>query len=367
MKLLRNQMMRSVAKGVCALALSAGAAATTATAAEKLVYATYFSDGYSASKTDLWFMAEVEKRSGGEIKFETYWNQSLMKGAELFPSLRSGAADIVNGAPSGYNVREYPLANILLPFTSSKADAVALAWNKLYAQNADFRGEFESKGARILYAGPWAENSVWSRRQIVKVEDFKGLKIRAVPPISDAYASLGSTPVALTWPDGLEGLQRGVVDAMTGPFDSTVLGGAHEVGKFGSDAGSLGVYALAVVGMSIDRYNKLSEKHRKIIDEVSAEALPVGIRNNDESVARVVDKLCGMKDKLTISIFSPEQLENVRKIAVPPLQDAWLKRVKNETKADGKAMLDQFLGYVRDFEKNSTYVPGFERYLKKCG
>lgn len=115
-----------------AAALSVLVGASPALAKEKFVYATYFSDVYSASKTDLWFMSEVEKRSGGEITFEKFWNQSLVKAPELFPALRSGAADIVDSAPASYNVREYPLANIVPPRTSSKADAVALAWNKLF-------------------------------------------------------------------------------------------------------------------------------------------------------------------------------------------------------------------------------------------
>ena len=356
---------RATRIAIATVALAFGT--TNAAAAEKFVYATYFSDVYSASKTDLWFMGEIEKRSGGEIKFEKFWNQSLMKGAELFPALRSGAADVVNGAPSGYNVREYPLANVLLPLTSQKADAVALAWNKLYAENKDFRNEFESKGAKVLYAGPWAENSVWSTKALVKAQDYKGLRIRAVPPISEAYSALGSTPVALTWPDGLEGLQRGVVDAMTGPFDSTVLGGAHEVGQYGSDGGGFGIYAMAVVAISVDRYNRLSERHRKIIDDVSAETLQMSLKFNDQSVGAVVDRLCGMKDKLKIAVTSEEELEKIRMVAVSPLQEAWVKRVKSETKADGAAMLDQFLSYVREFEKTSTYVPGFKRYLQKCG
>src|SRR3546814_16929407 len=67
-----------------------GLASTQALAAEKLVYATYFSDIYSAGKTDNWFMSEVEKRSNGEITFEKYWAQSLVRAPELFPALRSG-------------------------------------------------------------------------------------------------------------------------------------------------------------------------------------------------------------------------------------------------------------------------------------
>lgn len=351
-----------------AAALSVLVAAGPAFAKEKLVYATYFSDVYSASKTDLWFMNEVEKRSGGEITFEKFWNQSLVKAPELFPALRSGAADIVDGAPSSYNVREYPLANIVLPLTSSKADAVTLAWNKLYAQNADFRKEFESKGAKILYVGAWAENSLWARRPIAKADDFKGLKVRAVPAVSDAYVALGATPVALSWPDGLEGLQRGVVDAMSSaPFDSGVLGGAHEVGKHGSDAGGMGIFAMATVGMSMDRYKRLSEKHRKIIDEVASEAPKISVKFNDESVGLAVDKLCAKKGAITVNVFSADEAEKVRKGAVAPLQDAWIKRANAEAKVDGRKMLDEFLGYVREFEKTSTYVPGFERFLQKCG
>lgn len=342
--------------------------ATTSRAAEKLIYATYFSDVYSASKTDIWFMSEVEKRSGGEITFEKYWAQSLVKAPELFPALQSGAADIVDGAPAAYNVREYPLANIVLPLTSTRADAVTLAWNKLYAQNADFRKEFESKGAKVLYSAAWAENTVWSRKPLAKADDIKGLKIRAVPAISDAFAKLGATPIAMTWPDGLEGLQRGVVDAMSSaPFDSAVHGNAHDVAKFGTDAGGLGIFAMSTVGMSLNRYNKLSEKHRKIIDEVAAEAPAVGIKSNDQSVDAAVDKLCAKKDALTVQVFDQAESDKVRKTAVAPLQEAWVKRADTEAKVKGQAMLDEFLGYVKEFEKASTYVPGFQRFVEKCG
>jgi TRAP-type transport system periplasmic protein len=351
-----------------AVAASLAAFATPSQAAEKLVYATYFSEVYSASKTDIWFMSEVEKRSGGEITFEKYWAQSLVKAPELFPALRSGAADIVDGAPAAYNVREYPLANIMLPLISTRADAVTLAWNKLYAQNADFRKEFESKGAKILYAAAWAENSVWSRKSIAKADDLKGLKIRAVPAISDVFAKLGATPIAMTWPDGLEGLQRGVVDAMSSaPFDSAVHGNAHDVAKFGTDAGGLGIFSVATVGMSLNRYNKLSEKHRKIIDEVAAETPKIAAQSTDQSVEAAVEKLCAKKDALTVQVFDAAEGEKVRKQAVAPLQEAWVKRVDAETKVKGRPMLDEFLGYVAEYEKSSTYVPGFQRFLEKCG
>lgn len=344
-----------------------GAACTGANAAEKLIYATYISDVYSASKSDIWLMNEIEKRSGGEITFEKYWSSSLLKAPDLFPGLRSGAADIVLGAPQGYNVREYPLANIVMPFMSTQGDAVTLAWRDLYKNNESFRNEYESKGAKILYSVAWAENTVWSKKPLEKLSDLKGLKVRAVPTISDAVGKLGATPVALAWGEGLEGLQRGVVDAMSSsPFDSAVHGNVQDIAKHGTDLGGTGIFSMATVGMSMSRYKKLSEKHRKIIDEVAAEMPEQGIRLLNESVDAAVAKLCASKAKLTISDFSEADKQAVKKLAGAGLQEDWLKRVKNETKADGKAMLDEFLGYLKTYEATSTYQSGFERYKKKC-
>jgi TRAP-type C4-dicarboxylate transport system substrate-binding protein len=347
-------------------ALSVGA--TPARANEKLIYATYITDVYSASKNDIWVMKEIEKRSNGEIKFETYWSNSLLKAPDLFPGLRSGAADVVLGAPAAYNPKEYPLSHVVMPFLTTKADALTLAWNDLYKSSAEFRKEFESKGAKVLYAVAWAENTVWTKRPIAKVDDFKGLKVRAVPPISDALQKLGATPVALAWGDGLEGLQRGVVEAMSAaPFDSAVHGNIQDVAKFGTDAGGTGPFAMAVTGMSLERYNKLSEKHRKIIDEVAAEAPAQGIKLLNESVDAAVAKLCAMKEKLTVSVFAPAEIEKVQKLSAATLQDEWVKKVTAEVKVDGKAMLDQFKGLLKKYEEKATYEQGFERYKKKCG
>jgi TRAP-type C4-dicarboxylate transport system substrate-binding protein len=353
---------------VCAGAVAIGISASPSIAAEKLIFATYFSEVYSASKTAIWMMDEIEKRSGGEITFEKYWSSSLLKAPDLFPALRSGAADIVIGAPHAYNVREYPLANVVMPFMSTKADAMTYAWQDLYKNNAEFRKEFESKGAKVLFSMAWAENTVWSKKPIAKVDDVVGLKIRSVPTISDALQKLGATPVALTWPDGLEGLQRGVVDAMSSaPFDSAVHGGAHEVAKFGTDIGGTGIFAMGTFGMSLERYRKLSEKHRKIIDEVSAQAPVEGMKFLEKSLDAAVDKLCKAKEKIVINFFPPAEVEKVQKLAASTMQQDWIKRAANEAKADGKAMLDQYIGYVRNYEKTATYVPGFERYNKTCG
>ncbi len=345
-----------------------GTLAAPAVAAEKLIYATFFADFYAGSKADIWFMEEVEKRSGGEMKFERYWNQALLKAADLMPGLKSGAADIVNSSASIYNQKEYPLANVMMPYLTSRGDAVMLAWRDLYKSHAALREEFESKGAKVLYAFAWSENSVWTKKPINSISDFKGLKVRAVPPIAAPINKLGGTPVALAWAEGIEALQRGVVDGVgSTPFDSAVHAGMHEVAKYGNDFGGTGIYAVGAIAISLARYNKLSEKHRAIIDEVAAEMPVEAAKALNVSVDAAVDKLCAAKEKLVISKFTEADRKQIYEIAGIGLQKDWLARVKAETKVDGQALLDEFVGYIRKYEKDSTYVPGFERYEKKCG
>jgi TRAP-type C4-dicarboxylate transport system substrate-binding protein len=365
--MLRKYLRRASGMALAGL-LALGAGVPVAQATERLVYATYISEVYSASRTDIWLMREIERRSNGEITFEQYWNSSLLKAPDLFPGLSSGAADIVLGNPAGYNVREYPLANIVMPFMSKRADAVTYAWRDLYANNAAFRREFESRGAKVLYAIAWAENSIWSRRPVTSLNDFRGLRVRAVPTISDGFQRLGATPVALAWADGLEGLRRGVVDAMSSaPFDSAVHGGAQEVARYGTDAGSVGIFSMATVAMSLDRYNRLSERHRKIIDEVAQEAPRRGLQDLDESVNAAVAKLCERKGNLTVNFFSSAEADRMQSQAGSEMQANWLRRATTEARADGNAMLEEYMRYIRKYEADSTYVPGFERFQNRCG
>jgi len=344
-------------------------AGSAAAAAEKFVYASYISEVYTISKTDLWFMQEVQKRSGGEITFETYFSGSLLKAVDLYPGLQNGAADMVMGAPAAYNRKDYPLSNVLLPYTSDKADAVANALAELYASNADLRKEYEGRNAKLLYILPFAENTVWASKPVGKVADFKGLKIRALTAIADSVQKLGATPVAMAWPDALEGLQRGVVEAMTAaPFDSAVLGGLHEVARYASDGGAMGVYATSATSMSLARYNKLSDKNKKIVDEVAKEAAVFSMKLLSEELDKGVDKLCAYKGNLTIQLFSDEDKQKVRELAATAVHADWAKWATEAAKVDGQAMLAQFVSLVRKHEANSTWMSGFNRYVQRgCG
>lgn len=339
-------------------------------AQQKLIYATYISDVYSTTKSEIWFMDEVEKRTHRQIVFERYLSGSLLKASDLFPGLQRGAADVVSGAPSAYNRKQYPLANVTLPFISDHPDVVTKAFTELFETNADLRREFESKNAKVLFARGYAENTVWSRVPIATAEDYKGKKIRAVLAIADVMEKLGAVTVNMSFPDAVEGVERGVVDAMSStPFDSAAGAGLQEITKFGSDGGRMGVYAANIFAINQKRWNSLSKEHQRVISEVAAEAQVYATKLQDEEVQKAAEKICEAKRKLTLklNLFSDAETAKVREIAMKPIQNDWIKWASEGTKIDAPKLLADYIALVAKYEKTSTYVPGFQRVQKLCG
>ncbi|NYT23522.1 TRAP transporter substrate-binding protein DctP [Alcaligenaceae bacterium] len=358
--------MKATRRQGLALALLLGAT-TYAAAAEKLVYAGYMGDNYTISKTDIWVMSEIEKRSNGEITFERYFNGTLLKAPDLYPGLRSGAADIVSGTPAAYNRNEYRLSNVVLPYISSKADAVSKALNDLYQSNDAFRDEFESRNAKLLYAVPWSENTFWGIKPLAKPEDFKGQKIRAVQSIATIVGKLDATPVAVAWPEAVEGLSRGIVDAVSSsPFDSAIYGGIYEQAKYASDAGDNGIFSFVAISINKNRWAKLSDAHKKIIEEVAAEAPAHYLKLLDESLDYGVDKLCAIdKDKLRLLAFTEADRKQMHDVIGPEIHEEWVKWAGQTGKVDTAALLKEYVGLVRKYEPQSTWRSGFQRLAER--
>ena len=362
-------MLRKMMKAGLAGCALAALASTNAGAAETIVYANPYAEVYTPSKIDLWMMGEIEKRTNGEIKFEKYFSGSLLKVADVFPGLQNGAADMVEGVPAAYNRSDYRLTNVAMPFISSNAEAVSKAMMELYATNADFRREYESRNAKVLYILAWAENSFWASKPLARADDFKGMKVRSLQSVADAVKALGGTPVAMPWSEAVEALNRGVVEAVSNaPFDSAVLGGVYEGAKYGSDGGDMGITSIAVLAFNKQRFEALKPEHRKVIEDVAAEAPPRFLQMLDASIKGAVDKLCAHKGDLKIQVFSEEEKKKAHSIATEPVHGDWVKWAAETTKTDTAAMLKQYIELVRKHEAGSSWLTGFERYKKQgCG
>lgn len=354
-----------------ALVGAAFASAQHAVAADsyKLTYATYLSGEFSPVKLDNWFMEEVTKRTNGRVTFEPYYSGSLLKAADLMPGLGAGAVDIANSVPSAYNRQEYVLSNITLPFISDDVEAVTRAFKELYETDPAFRNEYESKGIKMLYAPAAAENTIWSNKPIRSAADIPGIKVRAVLGVGDALNMLGAAVLAMPFPDAVEGLQRGTVDAIsTAPFDTAVAGGLPEIVPYGSDMGAMGIYATHVTAISLSAWNRLDAEAQQVIEEVTAETADRYRDLINEVIQAGAEKLAARakEGKVEITIFDDAASADIRERVAPQIEQAWIDAA-NATGIDGRAVMERFKALIAKYEAESTYETGFARVRQIIG
>jgi TRAP-type C4-dicarboxylate transport system substrate-binding protein len=131
----------------------------------------------------------------------------------------------------------------------------------------------EAHGARYLghlTGGPGAGNHfLITQKQIARIEDLKGMKIR-VPPLTRFFiAGIGAEPVTLPPGDIYLALERGTVEGLTWPiFDGFTNFGWQEVSKF------LVKHPLYRDGTSVvvnlRKWNSLPEDAKKVMLEAAA-------------------------------------------------------------------------------------------------
>jgi TRAP-type C4-dicarboxylate transport system substrate-binding protein len=175
-----------------------------------------------------------------------------------------------------------------------------------------------------------------ARRKMLKPEDVKGLKVRpANATIGNLVTSLGGTNIQASAPGARDMLERGVADAITFPWGSTMLFGIDKVVKYHMDAP---LYVTTFVWvMNQSKYDALSPAQKKVIDNHCttewAEKIATPWADFEAAGREKIRTMPGHEvDRLT-----PEQLAAWRK-ATQPLQDQWAANARKAGVDPDKAL-----------------------------
>jgi TRAP-type C4-dicarboxylate transport system substrate-binding protein len=325
-----------------------------------LTYSSGYGPTFSLSMHDVWWAKEVEKRTGGQVKIEFYWSEGLAKITESLDAVNSGLTDIAFFATAMFGAK-LPLSTASsLLYLTDKPDAVSNAMMELYRTFPPFQEEYEKKNnVKVLSFSGCTPLIFGVRKPWKNLDDFKGKKVRTFPGLEGPLASVGATPVAISWGEIYTSLERGVVDAYTGTmWDLAGIGKFHEQAPYILDLG-VGVYAMAGTYMNKDKWNKLPDDIKKVIEEVAREAIrkqPELYMQADERIYEVYKK-AGVK---TI-VFPPDEKAKFRSLVVPKQWDKWVGDMEGKG-VPGKKFLDLYKPALKKYESQSTYVSPFVRF-----
>ena len=275
----------------------AGAAALTPASAQttvKLGYATAPTSHYGVGSNA--FCDEIEKRTQGRYKCQQFPNSALGGEREMIEAVQLGTLDVVNTStgPIGNFVPEVNIVDI--PFLFRDYDHARKTLDGPIGQ--DLLAKFPSKG---LIAIAWTENGFRhmtnSKRQIVKPDDVKGLKIRSMQNKVhiQAFQSIGIQPTPMAFPELFTALQQGTVDGQENPIPVILSAKFAQVQKHLSLTGH--VYSPALLIVSPALWNKLSDADKKAFLEAGKAASAAQRKkvNDDERDGIAQLKAAGME------------------------------------------------------------------------
>ena len=236
------------------------------------------------------FAKEVEKRTAGRYKVQTFYSGSLGGERESIEAVQLGTQELAMSS-TGPVPNFVPETKILdVPFLfRDKAHARAVLDGPI---GQELLAKFEAKGFKAL---AWGENGFRhmtnSKRDVKAPEDLKGLKMRTMenPVHIAAYKGLGIVTTPMAFPEVFTALQQGTVDGQENPLSVIMAAKFDQVQKHLSLTGH--VYSPCIFLMNKAAFDKLSAADKTAFVDAAKEAAKANRARVDQDDASGVTEL----------------------------------------------------------------------------
>jgi TRAP-type C4-dicarboxylate transport system substrate-binding protein len=273
-------------------------------------------------------MAELaQKYSQGSIKIEIYPAAQLYGAKEELDALIMGSVDITL-TPSGMVTRYSPSVKIYDPPGLFPTVEAMMRFESNPEGGLKIYSALETRGMKVLFHMHPGSGLLYSRKPVIKVEDWAGLKIRTPVGIvyEDAVKLLGASGIQMGAAELTTALQQGMVDAVYSAMDTSLGTKWHEIIKYGT----IFPYQWQAFALgNVNRWNSLEPEVKKIMDtQVIPETAAFAHKLDEEQSAKAltVYKQAGM------TIYDQSKGEELKKFIekIKPLYKTLEKEVGKE-------------------------------------
>ena len=317
--------------------LVASAFALPVHAQSTLTYSTWVSPQHHQSVWQANWTAEVEKATGGRVKF-----QSLPKHPSAppgtFDAVKDGLVDV------SYVTASYtPARHVLplmpeLPGMGDTSVVNSIAYSRIHWKHFHKVGEYS--GVKLIGVFTHGPGQMFTKKPIKTLADFQGLKIRSGGGVSElVVTAIGGSPFFKPAGESYELLKSGVADGIFFPVESIVSFKLETVlGQATLFPG--GIYSSAFgFFMNQDKWNKLSKQDQDIIEKLGYEHVASTCGKSwDDADRKGLEAL--KKSEIKIVNADAALLQEVRARSAPIVDD-WIKKA-NAKGVDAKSILDEF-------------------------
>lgn len=283
----------------------------------------------------------VKEQSGGNFTITLHHGEVLGPSREQLDGLSIGAFEAASSCMS-YHPGKNPLGTALdLPFLPLEQLEVVREVHEAYGNEFEpYVKEMQGWNARMLFSGILPQYELLGRGNPPKtLEDFRGMRVRALGGQGDAFRRLGAVPTTVPAPEIYQSLERGVLQANSQPFTyAQAAYRLHEIADWFTSNLSPGTVFCPFL-VNIAAYEKLpSEYQQMLIDAKPAayETLITGYHTADEKWLPI------FRERMTEIVYSDEEIARFREAAGQSVWDEWIKD-KEDRGMPGQAAVDFIL------------------------
>ncbi len=289
-----------------------------------------------------WWAAELESRSGGDIKIKFFWSQSLVKGKATMKAVGSGLSD--TGTVLGiYTPAEFPVWNYAnTPFLHTDAWVGMRTWFELRQKSPALRKETDRQNIPILAnntAGP--VHLLMAKSPVKSIAELKGKKIRATGGWTHLFKALGAVPVKIGFGELYSALDRGTIDGTVNytPFVKSYK--HYEVASHLTEI-SMGQVLGYGIGINTKLLNRMPQKLRDIMVKTSDEYMDVYAKIYMDDTVEAKKQLTAGIDgrKVQFHQLNPGEREKMV-VAAAVFKKDWIAKVTKKG-IDAQAFLAAF-------------------------
>ncbi len=289
----------------------------------KLNYSVFFPAPHKNAVLATEWAKEIEKRTGGKVQITVFPGGTLTPADKCYDGVVKGISDI-GFSVLAYTRGKFPLTEVSdLPMGIKSGLVASKVINDYYKK---FKPK-EFDEVKVMYLHGHGPGILHTKKEVKKLEDLKGMKIRCTGMAAKIVEALGATPVAMPMGETYDAISRGVVDGSMAPQEALQGWKWGEVVKYTIENFGSSYSTGFFVVMNKDKWNSLPPDIQKIIEQVNEEYIEKQGKVWDEIDKAGRDYTIGRGNKI-ISL-SPDEDRRWEK-AVKPLIDQYKKSMKDK-------------------------------------
>ncbi|MEJ8473610.1 C4-dicarboxylate TRAP transporter substrate-binding protein [Roseibium algae] len=269
------------------------------------------------------YLAEkVAEKTDGKFEIKLHYGGALSKPRENLDGISFGAFEMAQMCAS-YHADKNPTLTVLeLPFlgVNDLETETKVSW-AVYDHPA-VKKDLARWNAEVLMPSPMPQyNIIGVGDAPLKVENFDGMRVRALGGIGKAMETVGAVPTSVTASEAYQALDSGTVQGVAFAPHAHLSFKTVEAGKWWTANLNPGTVQCPVI-VNTDALAALPADMRKVLDET----VPEAVDHYLETYAKVYDKWWPeLKERNIIQIeYTDEDLAAFKAKAGKPIWDQWV-------------------------------------------